>query len=77
MNNKCSQLPETFYCLGADLFFSWMTFIFPFFNCFVCIILFLREVSKYHFRESFMFTAVTELQRFQAKHESLDLLSSP
>ena len=50
-NNKYSQLPETFYCLGADPFFSWMTFIFPFFNCFVCITLFLRAVSKYHFRE--------------------------
>ena len=77
MNNKYSQLPETFYCLHADLYFSWVTFIFPVFNCFVCIILFLRAVSKYHFRESFMFTTVTELQRFQAKHESLDLISSP
>ena len=31
MNNKHSQLPETFYCLGVDLLFSWMTFIFSIF----------------------------------------------
>lgn len=74
-NSKYSQLPETFHCFSAYLFISCMTLIFPFFNCFVCLIPFLMALSKYHFGESFMFRTVTETQRSQAKHESLGLIS--